>query len=141
VIWLALDDLNKLKKLPTTWTAINRLIRDEGFPSGRERALALLLAKERYYILLRANDTEAEAVQWHIEQGLLDPEKQEPTFIMSQIPGKSRRCKANATDELPKMARKDEIEPSPHVSSFELAEPPKPKPVKRTPIYYPAQTY
>jgi hypothetical protein len=34
VNWLVKDDLSKLKKLPRSWTALNRLIREEGFPPG-----------------------------------------------------------------------------------------------------------
>ena len=33
--WLVKDDLSELKKLPESWTALNRLIREEGFPPGR----------------------------------------------------------------------------------------------------------
>ena len=33
--WLVKDDLSEHKKLPSSWTALNRLIREEGFPPGR----------------------------------------------------------------------------------------------------------
>jgi predicted DNA-binding transcriptional regulator AlpA len=35
VNWLVKDDLSELKKLPSSWTALNRLIREEHFPPGR----------------------------------------------------------------------------------------------------------
>jgi hypothetical protein len=34
VNWLVKDDLSRLKKLPSSWTGLNRLIREEGFPAG-----------------------------------------------------------------------------------------------------------
>jgi hypothetical protein len=35
VNWLVKDDLSELKKLPSSWTGINKLIREEDFPPGR----------------------------------------------------------------------------------------------------------
>jgi hypothetical protein len=109
-----------------------------------EKALALLLQLEKYYILLRKDDTEAEAIQWHIEQGLLDPEKQEPVFILSQIPGKSRRVRCTSNADLPELApKKKEPEPAPLPTKEEYepaAAPVKAKP-KRTRLNYPEQVY
>ena len=33
--WLTKDDLSEKKKLPSSWTALNKLISKEGFPPGR----------------------------------------------------------------------------------------------------------
>jgi hypothetical protein len=33
--WLVKSDLSEDKKLPSSWTAINKLIKQEGFPPGR----------------------------------------------------------------------------------------------------------
>ena len=66
-----------------------------------EKAVALLPQRERYYILLRADDTPEEATKWHVEQGLLDLDQQEPIFILSKIPGKSRRTNRVNNLDLP----------------------------------------
>ena len=109
-----------------------------------ERALALLLAKERYFILIRAGDTPEEAAAWHREQGLYDPEKQEPFFIMSRIPGKIRHSRHYCSNaDLPEVPLRKAPEPTPlppH-EPFEMEAPVKPKPPKRTRIVYPEQVY
>jgi predicted DNA-binding transcriptional regulator AlpA len=33
--WLVKSELAEIKKLPSSWTAINKLIKEEGFPPGR----------------------------------------------------------------------------------------------------------
>ena len=78
-----------------------------------ENALALLLAKARYYILLRADDTPEEATKWHVDQGWLNLEEQEPFFIMSKIPGKRRRMQSTNNNDLPEAPLRKEPEPDP----------------------------
>jgi hypothetical protein len=59
-----------------------------------EKALEHLLARDKYYILVRADDTPQAAEKWHLEHGLFDPAKQEPFFIFSKIPGVVRHHKS-----------------------------------------------
>jgi hypothetical protein len=69
-----------------------------------ERALEQLLARAKYYILVRADDTPEEAMKWHVEQGKLDINQQEPVFIHGKIPGKARPMQYKAAD-LPEVGK------------------------------------
>src|SRR5262249_49672605 len=95
-----------------------------------EKALALLLQKARYYILVRADDTPEEATKWHVEQGWLDLAEQEPIFIMSKIPGKIRRVKRVDNRDLPEapLRKEPESAPLPPHEAYEI-EPVTPKPI------------
>jgi len=105
-----------------------------------EKALELLLQLEKYYILLRADDTPEEATKWHVEQGQFDPEKQRPVFILSKIPGKLRRTKCVNNFDLPEapIGKKEKAtDPFPPHEPYELIDRPEPKPEKPTRIWYP----
>jgi hypothetical protein len=108
-----------------------------------EKALEQLLQKANHYILVRADDTMEEAEKWHREQGLFDPERQQPFFIMSKIPGRARGnpWERRANEELPSIQHVEEITPMPHAAEhYQL--PPERKPErKRTKIHYPEFVY
>jgi len=55
VKWLVMSDLAALKKLPASWTAINKLIKQQGFPPGR------IVGRNRIWL-------EQEVDDWHLSR-------------------------------------------------------------------------
>jgi hypothetical protein len=93
--------------------------------SNLEKAIEQLLQLDKYYILLRKDDTEEEAVKWHVENRNLDLSKQEPFFIRSQIPGKMRWTESKSY-YLPEVAKPTLAQELAHELS--MPKPPEPDP-------------
>jgi hypothetical protein len=104
-----------------------------------EKALAQLLQLEKVCVPIRKDDTPEAALQWYVENGKLNPARQEPLFIMSKIPGVRRPMQQQWKAELPSMpmGKQDEPHPIPPQEAYEPAKNPEPKLEKRIPIHYP----
>jgi hypothetical protein len=96
--------------------------------SNLEKAIEQLLQRDKYYILVRKDDTPEEAVKWHVEHRWLDLSQKEPFFIHSKIPGKSRPMQYKATDstDLPVSAKPTLAQEL--AMELKLPKPPEPDP-------------